>query len=1077
MRKSIPSIYWGAAFATLLTAWPVSADLIHRYSFSGNANDSVGTAHGTAVQRSNANGPLGAPVTFQSGQAVLDGAGAYIDLPNGMFSRLTNVTIEAWVTWDGGGAWQRIFDFGTSTSGEDPNGSAAIGNGLNYVFLTPNGAGSGRTRFAITDASNGGERPILNDADQFPIGEQVHVAVAYGPPVDRVFVNGRQVAAGEAVIPLSALQDLNNWLGRSNWNDPMFAGSFNEFRVHNNLLGVPELKASSTAGPDALNYDPGAISSISLTVQNTMVSGQSQALQIKATFAGIGEVDLGAADVTLSSSSASVLRVTPAGVLSAVGIGNATITAARGGRSATANITVSPSAAAVLKNRYGFNEPVGSTTITDSVGTQNGLVVDSVAPAAALSLTNGQMNFPGGAYQTAGYVVLVPGLISSKTNITIELWATWNGAANSNWQRIFDFGESQKGDNAQIAGNGLGYLFLTPRAGAAPNPVRFAARPDGATAENPILNAATALTVGQESHIVVIYAPDYKASRLYVNGILVASGDAPFALRTLNDANNWLGASQYNDPPFNGRINELRIYEGVLTDMEVVLSRSAGPNALAAAPGALQSVSLTTSPLFPGNPTAFQSSFRANFQNVTNVDIIAVSGVTITSTDTNVFTVNATGGLLSRNVGTASLIATFQGLSSTSSVSVTAPTALRHDIATNTLSAGGVLVAATLRADFPSTTNVNVNGYAGVTRSSSNTNVVTIAANGNVTAVAPGTATISSTYSGLTAQTQLTVVLPANYTRGQLTHRYSFSGSRDTTAVSDSVGTAHGEVVGIQSGATNNNFNGAGQLALAGSAWNAAPLAAYVNLPNGLLSNLTSVTFEGWATWRGGADNQRFFDFGMSSGAPIGTTGFGEDVVLNPGMSYMFLSPQAGTPRFAIKQGTAAETPSVTSSLAITQNTNSHFAVVYDPPHGVVRLYINGRRAGTAAATLPLSVVDDRNAWLGRSNWQDPLFNVLFDEFRIYNGPLLDADITTSFAAGPNSLPDPGTIAPGLAARIAGTNLEITWPASATGYVLETTSALGTTWTPVAGTPTSGGADLKVTIPLTSGRAFYRLRK
>jgi hypothetical protein len=167
---------------------------------------------------------------------------------------------------------------------------------------------------------------------------------------------------------------------------------------------------------------------------------------------------------------------------------------------------------------------------------------------------------------------------------------------------------------------------------------------------------------------------------------------------------------------------------------------------------------------------------------------------------------------------------------------------------------------------------------------------------------------------------------------------------------------------------------------------------------------------EGWANYRGGANNQRFFDFGISTDAG---GNFIEDEIGARGRSYMFLTPAAG-PRFAINQGTAGESPSITSSTALTLNTNSHFAVVYDPTNGVARLYINGRRTGTAAAAQPLSTVDDRNAWLGRSVWQDPLLNAVYDEFRMYNGPLSDSDIAASFAAGPNALITPGQNEPNI---------------------------------------------------------------
>jgi len=141
----------------------------------------------------------------------------------------------------------------------------------------------------------------------------------------------------------------------------------------------------------------------------------------------------------------------------------------------------------------------------------------------------------------------------------------------------------------------------------------------------------------------------------------------------------------------------------------------------------------------------------------------------------------------------------------------------------------------------------------------------------------------------------------------------------------------------------------------------------------------------------------------------------------------------------------------------------------------VARLYINGRRAGTAAASQPLSAVDDRNNWLGRSQWQDPLYTGLYDEFRIYNGPRLDADIAASFAAGPDSL----ALAPGAtisAALVAG-NLEITWPSSATGYTLEKLAALGGTWGSANATLTTNGATISAVVPAGSAPGFYRLKQ
>jgi hypothetical protein len=81
-----------------------------------------------------------------------------------------------------------------------------------------------------------------------------------------------------------------------------------------------------------------------------------------------------------------------------------------------------------------------------------------------------------------------------------------------------------------------------------------------------------------------------------------------------------------------------------------------------------------------------------------------------------------------------------------------------------------------------------------------------------------------------------------------------------------------------------------------------------------------------------------------------------EDFTLNPGRNYMFLSPQTLNPRFALDPdiggGGIGETPSINSSISITASNKSHFAVVYDYPRGVARLYINGQRAGTGVATF-----------------------------------------------------------------------------------------------------------------------------
>ena len=242
--------------AALLTiSWCANAQLVHRYSFNGNTADSVGAAHGTLVNNSisayyiDGMLELGNASLPNSNSAAIN----YVDLPNGIISSVGSaVTFEAWVTWHGPSesAWQRIFDFGTSGAGEN---QSVDSSNAGYMFLTPR-SGAGTYRFGHrSDVSIGGPVEYVIDGAILPVDQQVHVAVVWDDLTGlvRLYMNGQRITEGATLYALSQLPDVNNWLGRSQWPDTAFNGSYNEFRIYAIALSDERLQASYQAGPDA----------------------------------------------------------------------------------------------------------------------------------------------------------------------------------------------------------------------------------------------------------------------------------------------------------------------------------------------------------------------------------------------------------------------------------------------------------------------------------------------------------------------------------------------------------------------------------------------------------------------------------------------------------------------------------------------------------------------------------------------------------------------------------------------------------------------------------------------------------
>lgn len=279
LKRPIGFVAGAAVLA--MTALPAHAVLVHRYSFDGNANDSVGTAHGTVVDVGvptavYTNGQLDLSAnTGQPSNAITEDA--YLDLPNLIIENAANsgtsgaITLEWWFTESTKRTWARIGDFAGPLA---EGGSEGVTNNgaVPYLMVAPSSGRSGaNTRIEMTNQVPGGEQMLSIGGAAGPVaGTQYHVVAVYNKNDTQgganpggtmnLYLNGVPATPGgtnnsgqiQETFNLNDLNDEDNWLGRSQWPDPVFDGLFNEFRIYDNALNAFEVASNFAGGPDAL---------------------------------------------------------------------------------------------------------------------------------------------------------------------------------------------------------------------------------------------------------------------------------------------------------------------------------------------------------------------------------------------------------------------------------------------------------------------------------------------------------------------------------------------------------------------------------------------------------------------------------------------------------------------------------------------------------------------------------------------------------------------------------------------------------------------------------------------------------
>ena len=189
-----------------------------RLQFEGNTLDSTvnlnhsasygGITYGTGKVGSNA--------------LTLNGSTAFLQLPTNV-ANLNELTISAWVYWNGITTGQRIFDFGSSSN--------------EYMYLSPRVA-LGGMRFGI---KNNGTEQQLNTT-VLPTYKWSHVAVTMNATGVSLYVNGVLATTSSAVtIRPTDFKPCLNYIGRSQSSYPLFYGMIDDFRIYNYALSANEV--------------------------------------------------------------------------------------------------------------------------------------------------------------------------------------------------------------------------------------------------------------------------------------------------------------------------------------------------------------------------------------------------------------------------------------------------------------------------------------------------------------------------------------------------------------------------------------------------------------------------------------------------------------------------------------------------------------------------------------------------------------------------------------------------------------------------------------------------------------------
>lgn len=252
---------------------PSKAALAHRWSFTGDLNDSVGNSNALIVNDDASS--VGLSSSQQATDVRLFGGGKttsdYINLGGQLISGLQSggvkpVTIELWATQDAIQNWARIFDFGS-------NGAAAplANESLRMTWIQGTDLNTDQIAWEPTASWGPGNAPYVLEKPYHIVMTIVPALYTHGVLTSGARVSWYSAPSSEsqeaghphynlkgtfntpAGTDLRSLVDTACTLGRSMYGDNTAAATYDEVRIWKGALTDAERKLFQLLGPDDVN--------------------------------------------------------------------------------------------------------------------------------------------------------------------------------------------------------------------------------------------------------------------------------------------------------------------------------------------------------------------------------------------------------------------------------------------------------------------------------------------------------------------------------------------------------------------------------------------------------------------------------------------------------------------------------------------------------------------------------------------------------------------------------------------------------------------------------------------------------